>query len=140
MMVFHRKQRGFLIFILGFVLFLGALEISLLSMIEITLGRVVQAKRLETAKNLSSMGETYATVLAKKFNGNFFPALKQKGSTILTVENEGSGICRYVYNSPPMMKDGYFALTGFYKGNRLEKITSTGHFEGITWTRQVNLK
>ncbi len=140
MMFFLRKQKGFLIFILGFVLFLGALEISLLSMIEITLGRVVQMKRRDAAKNLSSMGETYAAVLAKKYNGNFFPALKQKGSAVLSVEGEGQKKYRYVYNSPPIMKDGYFSLTGSYRDNRLEKITSTGHFEGITWTRQVNLK
>lgn len=140
MMALSKKQKGFLIFILGFVLFLGTLQISLLSMIEITLGKVVQMQRRESAKNLSDMGGTYASMLAEKSNGDFFIAMKNKGRATLTVESEGSGTYRYIYNSPPMMKDGYFALTGFYRGNRLEKITSTGHFEGITWTRQVNLK
>ena len=140
MMLFQRKQKGFLLFILGFVLFLAALEISFLSMIEITLSRVVQAKRRETAKNLSSMGETYASILANKYKRDFFTAMKNQSKTALTVESDGSTTYRYIYNSPPLIKDGYFTLTGFYRNNRLEKITSTGHFEGVTQTRQVNLK
>lgn len=139
-MIIPRKQKGLLIFTLGFVLFLGALEISLLSMIEITMSRVVQMKRRETAKNLSEMSETYSGILSEKMGENYFPALRQKGAAVLIIEGEGKNTYRYEYNSPALFRNGYFTLTGYYRNNRIEKITGTGHFEGTTHTRQINLK
>ena len=136
------QQKGLLIFALGLSLFLLAMELSILGIIESARFRIIQEKRRQTAKNLSEIGAQYAEAILSKQAALTVPdniALVYPSSEKTPSEET---LYYYWYDSNPVIKSGVFSIHYYVHPNskNIYRVVSIGSFEGLTYKKTVNIK
>jgi CBS domain containing-hemolysin-like protein len=126
-----RGKRGYLIFAIVLMLFLLIFDLGLLSISEVSLGRISRVKNRLSARSLADAGvEYYRSLGIVAGDGETLVRLMPGTRPVQVTSRKGEKI--YRFTSPPLTSNGYFTLDFYTRDGTITRRACTGHSQGIS--------